>query len=254
MTFLGNEAFLVRIEGVAVLFDGVLGRGLADYPAPTRADRQRIERGEPPFEGVVVALASHHHADHFDGAAAVRFLEGHDDAQLVTTAQAVRRMDPRAVTRFRERIHGLAPPVGAPAELEIGPTTVRAFAMHHGPGGAQNLGFVVTLGGRKLLHIGDTQLSPDELAALPGTEADRPVDVAMIPYWLLAQDRWVAELERTFAPRQIVVMHLPYARAPARLYGEGRTRATLLELLRERFGEEAIFAEPDTSRVFQPTP
>jgi L-ascorbate metabolism protein UlaG (beta-lactamase superfamily) len=142
--------------------------------------------------------------------------------------------------------------VDDPAEIEIGPVAIRAFAMHHGPGGAQNLGFVVTIGARRLLHVGDTQISAEELAALPVTEADRSVDVAMIPYWHLAQYGWVQQLADTFAPRQLVVMHLPDERAPAKLYGAGQTRAGLLQRLRERFGEEAIFVEPDTQRVFQP--
>jgi L-ascorbate metabolism protein UlaG (beta-lactamase superfamily) len=251
MRFLGNEAFLVRVDDHALLFDAVLGRGLPDYPLPSREDRARIEAGDPPFDGVLVAFASHHHADHFDARAAVRFLDGHDDAHLVTTAQAVRRMDPKAVARHRDRIHGLSPPVDAPSEIEIGPASVRAFAMHHGPGGAQNLGFLVTLAGRKLLHVGDTQLSADELEALPVTVTDRPVDVAMIPYWHLTQNRWQAALAHTFAPERVVMMHLPTERAPQRLYGPGQTRDELLERVRERFGDEAIFTAPGTVRVFQ---
>ncbi len=242
---------MVRVDGAAVLFDAVLGRGLAHYPLPSREDRAKIERGEPPFDGVVVAFASHHHADHFDAGSAVRFLDGHDDAHLVTTDQAVRRIDEKAGKRHRARIHGLAPAPDTPVELEIGPVAIRAFDMHHGKGRARNLGFVVTIGGRKLLHVGDTKISAAELQALPVNGADRPVDVAMIPYWQLAQDEWVAALENTFAQRQIVVMHLPSARAPQALYGRGVTRASMLEQLRERFGEVAIF-EIDSTRVFQP--
>jgi L-ascorbate metabolism protein UlaG (beta-lactamase superfamily) len=93
--YVGNEGFVVEGDGRRVAIDALFGEGIPGYaaaPAPLRAE---LERGTGEWGSVAVALATHHHGDHFDPAAVGRFLEANPEARFVSTPQAVERLRPR---------------------------------------------------------------------------------------------------------------------------------------------------------------
>ncbi len=231
LTYVGNEGVLLQFprEGnqtVDILVDAVLAEGLPGYVVPTPEVRGSIERREPPFDRVSLVLATHHHADHFEARAALRVLAGAPELHMMTTAQARERMreaDPEGFAAVSDRVEGLRPSEDEPIERRIGPVIVRAFAMHHGRDRAplvENLGFLVSVDGHRVLHVGDTMVSPQELTALPLAPGDVPVDIVMVPYWHLYDD-WIHALVDTLRPEHIVAIHVPAPDAPADYFDEG---------------------------------
>jgi len=87
---------------------------------------------------------------------------------------------------------------------------------HGGFPSIQNLGHVVSLGGRKILHIGDADTNAETFRRL-ALERDG-IDVALLPMWFLTEREGQAIVRNYIKPRRLVGIHLPasgYERAVA---------------------------------------
>jgi L-ascorbate metabolism protein UlaG (beta-lactamase superfamily) len=212
ITYLANEGFLLSGGGRAVLVDALFGDGLADYPRVPADLRSKLEAGEPPFDEVDVVLATHHHADHFDPRAVARFLRAVPTARFLSTPQAVERLrevSGGAWDGIAPRVRSVLPAAGEAEELTVAGVAVTVFNLHHGRDRrppVQNLGFLLALGDRRILHVGDTEAGDADLAPLRFER--REIDAALLPFWLLLDAEAVETVRRRVSPRLVVPMHL----------------------------------------------
>ncbi len=233
--------------------DALFSSGVRGFPSIPDGLRDSLEAGEPPFEPADVILATHHHADHFDPAMVARYLERFPDASFVSTEQAVDLF--RAAVGHRpdlgSRARGLLPPEGQRIELEPAGIGLTVLNLHHGRDRSppvQNLGFIIQLGGMKLLHVGDTEADVRDFA--PYALADEGIDVALVPSWFLTYERWRRVLEESIKPRHIVAMHLPLGDAPASWFGKFRTLAGLERAAATAFPDAVLLATPGERHLF----
>jgi L-ascorbate metabolism protein UlaG (beta-lactamase superfamily) len=87
--------------------------------------------------------------------------------------------------------------------------TIELLGLGHGTGRhrtIQNLGHLVTLGGKKLLHVGDADTAADIFAAFKLQE--QGIDVAFLPGWFLTSDSGAAIVRNHIKPKHIVAVHL----------------------------------------------
>lgn len=248
ITYLANEGFLLAAGEHKVLIDALFA-GLDGYPKVPAEVGSKLARAAAPFDGIDLVLATHFHGDHFGAAAVARHLAA-SGATFVSTPDAVARLaaatdDPvRAVARY--------PAEGQRSALDLDDDLgVEVLNLHHGRSRPeiQNLGFLIELGGLKILHVGDTEVSVDDLR--PYDLASEGIDVALVPGWIVAEPRWrpvVAEI----APRHVVVMHLAEPSAPASWFGSAGNREGRIALIREHFPEAWIPTEPMARRRYAP--
>ena len=254
LLYLANEGVIVSDGGRRVAIDALFGDGLPDYPAVPAAERAALEGGRGDFGQIDLLLATHAHADHFDPAAVARHLAANPDALFVSTPAAVAALlalpDGSA---FAERTRGLLPAEGAAREtIAWRGIRVTAFNLHHGrelvtP--VDHLGFLVELGGRRIVHLGDTEATLAELTAALGRERGR-IDLLLVPYWRLlpADDR--AGLRRALEPKRLAAFHLPRPESPADWFGApGSLPALRLHLTREWPGIEFLDRSGATFRL-----
>lgn len=242
VTALGNEGFLVEVGDDSVVVDG-LYEGLGGYVAPSEEQRRVRERAEPPFDVVDLALATHHHPDHFDAVVAGRFLEANRAALLVTTPMAVDLMrgDP-GFEVISDRIRGVYPSEGATVRLDVGDIAVEVLNLHHGRGRSlpvENIGFVIDVNEVRLLHVGDTLATAAELEELE--LAARAVDLAFVPYWHLLDEETAAVYLEAVGATHVVAMHLPAADAPPSYLEPAEDLEGLIGIIREAAPDVVVF-------------
>jgi L-ascorbate metabolism protein UlaG (beta-lactamase superfamily) len=254
VTYVANEGFLlvipppeipgnVAINENKVLIDALFREGIAPYAVVAPDRREEVETARPPFDAAKVVLVSHYHADHFDPAAVARHLKHNFRAELVSSEQVVERvaevLDDEVILRNRVRaVVGSA--TDSSASLSVGGIGLHIRRISHGSGRhteIQNLAHVVTLGGWKILHIGDADAGEAEFKQLDFKK--EKLDVAFIPFWYLADDKGAVLVKRYIRPRIMVAMHIP----------PGELEKWTAEI-RARFPDAIIFTEPFETRTF----
>ena len=210
VTFLANEGVLLSAGETRVVIDGLF-RPYETYAVMPTADRERIETSQPPFEGIDLVLVSHRHGDHFHAESVARHLRQNPQAALVTSGQVMAEVAAQAGAddAVRTRMRGVTPGAGERVALNVAGIDLQVLGLPHGTGrvaSIQNLGHVVSLGGRKILHIGDADMNAETFRRL-GLDRDG-IDVALLPGWFLTEPEGQAIIRAHIKPRRLVAIHL----------------------------------------------
>jgi L-ascorbate metabolism protein UlaG (beta-lactamase superfamily) len=130
-------------------------------------------------------------------------------ATLVTSAQVIDSLRRYAPAREIPESRTLARSIGSGERRRevINGVPVEILGVTHGDGRHKNVqhrGFVVEIGWRRVLHLGDTFFTEQEFSRLRLDTAR--IDVALLPGWSVRENR--AIIERWIKPRQVVAIHL----------------------------------------------
>ena len=217
MTFLANEGVLLTAGETRVVIDGLF-RPYKTYAVMPEADRERLETNQPPFDGIDLVLVSHMHGDHFHPESVARHLRENPQATLVTSGQVVAEVAaqigvpsdgaPANNDAVRTRLRDVTPGAGERVALTVAGIDLQLLGLPHGSrhSSIQNVGYVVTLGGRKILHIGDADTNAETFRRLA---LDRDgIDVALLPAWFLTERDGQAIIRDHIKPRRLVGIHL----------------------------------------------
>lgn len=255
VTYIANEGFLLEGGGKKVLVDALFDGGVTGYPNIPETMRPKLEGAKAPFDGVDLVLTTHEHADHFGPRAVVRHLTANGKAHFLSTPRAAERVRARLgkTPEVRKRVHHALPDEGKTVTTTHGGVKVRVLRLHHGRGrNVRNLGFLIELGGLKLLHVGDTEVVGKEIAPLG--LAKEKIDVALLPAWLLTYPHWRKMVRDDIKPRAIVVMHMPVKTAPASYFGSDKSYAKRVAIIRREFPKAKIFEKAGESATWERKP
>ncbi len=248
ITYLANEGFLLSSGSYKVLIDGLFREGVDGYAKLSTEYQEALETAQAPFDTVDVALATHHHADHFHAGAVCRFLESSPVTEFVSTLQALNQMrtactNPAAVG---DRVAAGLLSDGTAQPFILDDLKIESVFLHHGANNpVENIGFILELGGLTVLHMGDSQANVEEIRA--AGLAERRIDLAFAPFWYLIDKRWTPAMD-LLQPAGIVAMHLPIEGSPD-LQNVGGY-AALVQRIGERFPQSVVFTQSFETRKF----
>ena len=213
VTFVANEGVMLSGGGKKVLIDALFLRYETNFQLPHDSTQSALQRALGPFGGVDVVLVTHHHGDHFHPAPMAAHFRSNPRATLVTSRQVIdsvrgrlapneaiaARFLPRTMkagTRRRETINGVG---------------IELLGIPHGGGWRsrriEHLVYIVDIGGRRVLHTGDADLTEEVLA--PFRLDTARIDIAMVPAGVLKERTGREIIERWIRPRQTVGFHVP---------------------------------------------
>lgn len=210
LEYVANCGVLVSAGKSKVLVDALFDKPNPDYRGPSPEAVDRIKKGEPPFDGVGLVLVTHNHPDHFDAALAARCLRAMSKARMLAPADAVAELRKTADwPAIKARV--------VPLDLKVGEKTVRKLkgvkilalrTLHSGDRESpMNIVYLFELGGRRVLHEGDSNGKPDVLRGLvpDGTR----VDLALVHYWFPLEPTCAQWLQTGFTAEHVALTHLP---------------------------------------------
>jgi len=210
VTFLANEGVLLSSGGTQVLIDALFVKYGDGYAVPADSTQAALERARPPFDSVDLVLVTHRHGDHFHPAPAAAHLAANRGATLLTSQQVIDSMrHVPGIARLAPRMVARTMAPGTRRRVIVNGLPVELLGLPHGgrrQRHVEHLGYVVELGGRRLLHVGDAELSEATLAPL-GLDTSR-IDVALLPAWAVTDRGSRQAIERWIRPRQVVAFHL----------------------------------------------
>jgi L-ascorbate metabolism protein UlaG (beta-lactamase superfamily) len=237
--YIANQGVLVSAGDDRVLIDGLHREYRASYPFLPESHREAIERAQPPFDGVDVVLVSHRHLDHFHPESVGRYLTHQPQAVLVSSEQVVADLEKgyAGYAQIAPRVRVMTPPLTERAATKVGEIEVVLLGVGHGSGrngDVQNLGHIVRLGGKRILHLGDASTEDRRIFEALRLREER-IDVAFLPVWFLTSRDGQAIVRDLIAPRHIVAVHMPAGDAASavadvrRAFPEAVAFTTLLE-------------------------
>ncbi|HEY0672611.1 MAG TPA: MBL fold metallo-hydrolase [Longimicrobiales bacterium] len=208
-TFLANEGVLLTAGDKKVLIDALFEKYKTGFALPADSTRAALAAARAPFNDVDVVLFTHYHGDHFHPAPVAAHLRANARATLLTSPQVIDSLNGRVSAADpiaqRMRARSLAP--GAKRREVVNGINIDVLGLPHGGRpDVQHLGFIVELGGRRVLHLGDADFNTETFAR-QRLDTMR-IDVALVPEWALldAQSRQI--VQRWVRPRHIVAIHV----------------------------------------------
>ena len=212
VTFLANEGVMLAGGGRRVLIDALFLRYGDGFAMPHDSTGRQLHGARAPYDSVDLLLVTHRHGDHFHPAPVASHLRANPRASLIAPRAVVDSMrhhvTPAALVPPRYLARTMSP--GTMRRETVNGVTLHTLGIRH-TGGLRNRwvehsAYIIEIGGRRVLHMGDAELSERTLAPLR-LDTMR-IDVALLPLWGV-QDREVAELvQRLIRPAAVAAIHL----------------------------------------------
>ena len=205
VTYLNNAGVMIAAADGAVIIDGLSGN-LDGWIKMADADFARLTQASAPFSGVDIVLATHSHGDHFSPSAVNAFLFSNPQSIYVGPPQA------RSGISNPARIADATPDRGTRVDATINGIAVSVLHVRHFDqfgnnfSAVENYGYIVELGGLRLLHLGDVAYSETDLAVFALDQ--ETIDVVILPTFntlLSAQN--AALVEAVIAPSHVIATH-----------------------------------------------
>jgi len=211
ITYIANEGVLISAGGKQVLIDGLHREYQPAYAFLPAAERENIETAKPPFDKIDLILVSHMHLDHFHPESIGRYLHHNPKALLVSSQQVVDEVEKnfKDYQSVKGRVIGATPSWKEKVAMKVAGIDIEILRLRHGAGrhaNIQNLGHVIKLGGKKLLHIGDADTAVENFDEFNLDEEG--IDIAFLPFWFLLGAEEQALVRDHIRPKQIIAVHI----------------------------------------------
>jgi L-ascorbate metabolism protein UlaG (beta-lactamase superfamily) len=236
ITYVANEGVLLASGDKQVLIDGLHRneRAFSHYAFLPTAEREKIETAQAPFDKIDLLLFSHRHYDHFHAEAAGLHLQHNPNTLLVSSQQIVSDIEQqfKNYAAIKSRVLSATPPLKERVAMKAAGIEFELLGVGHGSDernrAIQNLGHVIKLGGKKLLHVGDAELDKEIFAHFKLNEAG--IDIALLPFWLLTGKDGPAIVREHIKPKHIIAVHV-----------ETLNAAKITSQVKEAFPDAVVF-------------
>ncbi|HSL55424.1 MAG TPA: MBL fold metallo-hydrolase, partial [Pyrinomonadaceae bacterium] len=183
ITYIANEGVLISSGGKQVLIDGLHREYGPEYAFLPPAERDKIENAKAPFDAIDLILVSHRHLDHFHPESVGLHLQHNPKAVLVSSQQIVDEVEKnfKGFQAIRSRVTAATPPWRERVAMKVAGIDFEILGLRHGTGRhatIQNLGHIIKLGGKKLLHVGDADTSVENFEKFNLDEEG--IDIALL--------------------------------------------------------------------------
>lgn len=209
ITYIANEGVLISSGNKQVLIDGLHREYERDYAFLPPAQRDKIETAKVPFDQIDLILVSHMHLDHFHAESVGLHLQHNPNAQLVSSQQVVGAVEKhfKGFEAIKSRVTAVTP--ATKENMNVAGVDFEILRLSHGTGRhaqIQNLGHVIRLGGKKLLHVGDADTAIENFDKFNLDEEG--IDIAFIPIWYLLYPQGQRVVREHIKPKQIIAVHI----------------------------------------------
>src|SRR5688572_19497274 len=210
--YIANEGVLIASGGKQILIDGLHREYKPAYLFPPPEMQAVLENARAPYGKINVLLVSHVHLDHFHPQSIGQYLKSNPGSILASSDQAVGEVAKNFAEheKVRSQIKPITHEWKKSSEINQDGIKIKFLGLRHSGEnfkGIQNLGHVIEVGGRKLLHIGDADMTAENFAAF--NLAKERIDVAFIPYWFLISEEGRKLVREQFNAKNIIAVHIP---------------------------------------------
>jgi L-ascorbate metabolism protein UlaG (beta-lactamase superfamily) len=204
--YIANEGVLLTSRDKRVLIDGLHRKYEDDYAYLPDAEREKIEAAGAPFDKIDLILVSHRHGDHFHPESVGLHLRNNPKTLFASSRQVVDEMAASfpGYASIKDRVTPIMYSLKSRQAMKLAGIDVEFLCVGHGSGRhavIQNLGHVINIGGKKVLHVGDAEITPEIFET-------KGIDIAILPYWFLTSKTGPELIDRHIKPKQLIAVHI----------------------------------------------
>lgn len=209
--YIANEGVLISSRDQRVLIDGLHRKYDEAYAFLPDVEREKIEAAKPPFDKIDLVLVSHRHGDHFHPEAVGNYLKNSPKTVFASSQQVVDEVAANfgGYVSVKTRVTPITYTLKSRQQMKLAGIDIEVLGVGHGSGrhaAIQNLGHVVNIGGKKILHVGDAEITPEIFDAFD--LETRGIDIAILPYWFLTSKTGPLLIEQHIKPKHLVAVHV----------------------------------------------
>lgn len=210
--YIANEGVLVSAGGKQVLIDAIHREWKPTYLAPPPDLLKALESAAPPYNAVDLVLVTHNHLDHFHPESIALHMQNNPKAALAAPEQVVAEIARNAAgyESVKSRVKAVTPAWKEKTVMDIGGVKLTVLGLRHvnlRHRQVQNLGYIVEVAGRKVLHVGDAELSAENFSSfLLNTEN---IDAAVLPAWFLNTAGGCEQVKNLIGAKHLIATHIP---------------------------------------------
>ena len=186
--YIANEGVLISSGDKTILIDGLHREYKPAYLFPPADLLQSLENAVKPYDKINLLLVSHIHLDHFHPQSIGLHLKNNPRAALASSEQVVGEVakDFSDYEKIKSQIKPVAHEWKKTIEMNHDGIKIKFLGLRHANKqhlSIQNLGHLIEIDGKKLLHIGDADMTAENFSAF--NLSKEKIDIAFIPYWFL---------------------------------------------------------------------
>lgn len=211
ITYIANEGVLISSGSHQVLIDGLHRLYEPEYAYPPQPLLSALESARSPYNEIDLILVSHLHLDHFHPESVGLHLKSNPKATLVSSEQIVTKVKEQfaGFGEIAHRVKQVTPQWKTRSEFNQDGIRVQLLGLRHSGSNftwIQNLGHLIEMDGKKLLHIGDADMTVENFASFRLPEEG--IDIAFIPYWYLQSNNGRTLVRDHIRPKQVIAVHV----------------------------------------------
>lgn len=209
--YIGNMGVLISGEKSSVIIDGFHKEYNKDtylFPPQSLVDSltNAINSDIPP---IVAIAATHYHRDHLDGGQIATFLDSNPDALFFGSNQSVGLVN-EVNPELEDQIVEVDTDSYTKQTVEHTGISITSFYINHvNPsrhGSVQNVGYVIEIDGKRILHVGDSNWFEEAFSEL-GLNKEN-IDIAILPFWMLIEETSQSNLKEWINPTYSIATHI----------------------------------------------
>ncbi len=202
ITYVGNMGVYISNDQSSILIDGLHTKYGDDYLFPNKELVDRINSELKPN----AILFTHHHGDHFSAQLSSDYLTYNKKNVLFGPSQVTKK-----INGFEGRKYTITTKNYSKQTTNLGKITITGLKINHAGKRhitVENVGYIITIGDKKVLHVGDTNWLEeiklfDQLKLI-----DESIDIAFLPYWMLLQNDAPLLIKKYITQKQIIATHI----------------------------------------------
>lgn len=210
ITFISNEGFLFESGEHKVLIDALHDQSHFDHTYPSDETIKQMISGSGLFADIDVYLLSHVHNTHFRPAIVGAFLSHNPISKMIALPQ-LRDSLKQEYEDYNAIKDQLSAYDWSQASISytLNKVDVTAFKITHiGEqwSWVQNLAHIVSVGSKKILHLGDLEWDEETLLSINLNTLG--IDVVIIPHWLVFSTQQVQRIKQVINAKHYIVSHI----------------------------------------------
>lgn len=244
IVYKSNAGVILETDNIRMAVDLFCDAEDLPYTSVSAQLVKAIVNRETPYEKIDYMLYTHKHIDHFNAEMVNEYLSVSGKTKIIAPYGTATQLLSSLFEEKDNSIIALSMDKKEKLKFENNSVSITAYDFKHEGNESseeENIGYLIELEGKKILHVGDACISEDNFnhTGLEGEE----IDLLIAPFPYITRTDGIDIISKYIKPKKIAVVHLPADEKD--FCGWNRAARKSAQKMRNGFAQVSLFTEID---------